>query len=261
MYDPGQVLSYLRTLQTRHTEYFSATSPRLLAFVGTTSRPGTRCDIFARPIVGLESAGNGVTDVVVRGQLPREVGPDECVTVLTANLREFTGFQLKTARIEPEMREQVLHETEGRQTRIHGRFVYTVHPSPNVTKHFESAPVAEIQRAIEGTRYALIGIGQEVNISPRFAWQVENCGSDVCLYWGDGHLNKTAANFAKNPSLSALVLDLQTFDGMLLRGEGQSFTSKDQPGAHEKVIRGFASGGWGDPALLVRASFSQWGRI
>ncbi len=254
------LFAYLQTLMTRHTRYFGAKPERLLTFVGTTSRPGSTADLCARPIVSVQSDGADGVDVVIQGQLPRELQMQERLTVSIANLSKFTGFQFKTRELSPAVREHQLFQTEGRQTRIHARFVYTVHESPNTKAFFDRVPMAEITREIKGTRYALVGIGCNVNISPRFAWQVDSDPDAVRLYWGDGYLNKTAANFAKNQSLSVLAVDLGSFDGVLLRGEGRACVAEERTVAYAAVLEGFRSGNWGEPNLFVEATFARWGK-
>jgi len=254
--EPAEVSSTLHFLEEqshKHSAFFSATPRRILALVATTSQPRCHAKILVRRLAGLSGSDHQI-DLTVEGGLPTNLAPGDRVSASLVNLRTYDGYQLKTREVSPAARYDQLVTTEGGRSTIHSSFVYTIHHSPNTKEFFQRIPTADIERHARNVRYALIGVGPNVNVSPRFVWFYRSELGKVHLYWGDGHLNKTAANLGKNLSVTVAILDLNTFRGRSFRGIGKRFSSAEDPETWKSIEVGFSSGNWGTPSVTIDAS-------
>lgn len=247
--DPGQCIELLNSMKERHGDTFNAKPGRVLAFVGTTSAPDACAQVFPRRIVEIGGSEKEV-QLTLQGVLPAELKAGERVTASLVDLATYQGYQLKTRELGPYEDSSALIQRGDGRTTITCRFVYTVHHSPNTKTFFERVPGATIAREMKGVRAAMVGVGVGVNISPRFVFHFETTDA-LHLYWGEGHMNKTAANFSKNRCLAVAIVDLRTHAGIVLRGQGRPLEAQENPAAQAQVQRGFDSGSWGVPSSVV----------
>jgi hypothetical protein len=254
------VLHALATLEERHTHKFGTGPARVLAYVGTASQSSAHPTMFVCPLAALTRGRNEASvDVALRGVLPREPAMTELVTLHVADPAKFRGYQIKTQEMLPGRDKSALFDTAPpRKTVIHGERVFTVHHTPNTVAFFDRVPVDEIIADTTSVHHVIAGVGPGANISPRFIWHHELCGDRVRLVYGDGHLNKTAANFARNPHVTVAVIDLSTAAGYVLQGAGRRLTEADDRAVYRKVLDGFASGGWGVPAMVIDVTCWAW---
>jgi hypothetical protein len=165
-------------------------------------------------------------------------------------LEQYQGYQLKTrplAGAEAELLSQ-----EGDLLTVRGSQLFTVHHSPYTLRFFESIPFEEVKELVVGLPYALCAVGETANLSPRFVFHHEVKDGQLALFHGDGLALKTYMNLKLNSQETRLLLDLDGWRGFALRGTVREFRAAEHPVAHEKVLAGFASGGWGRPSRCFR---------
>jgi len=103
-----------------------------------------------------------------------------------------------------------------------------------------------------GAASALVGVGDRVNLSPRFNWHTEVRGGRLVLFHGDGLPLKTYLNLKGNPRVARVLLDPATFGGWVLEGVVEEYEAAEEPEAYRATCAGFAAGGWGRPARTFR---------
>jgi hypothetical protein len=135
---------------------------------------------------------------------------------------------------------------------VKGSQIFTVHHSPYTLKFFENVPFEDLKETVGGVRYALVGVGETANLSPRFIFHHEVEGGRVALYHGDGLALKTYMNLKANRNATVAVLDLETFEGYLLRTVIEEFAPHQHPEAYDRICEGFSSGSWGKPSRVFR---------
>jgi hypothetical protein len=232
---------------------------KLLTFMGTTSQPGTHAAVAVLPIVKLEpGATPSEMRVHLRGALPRPLGRNECVTVHVDKLEQYQGYQIKTKPLAAPGSEDQLVRQSGSDLVVEGRQIYTVHHSPYTMKFFEQIPYEEVQQLVGGVKFALVGVGETANISPRFVFHWETKLDRPVFYHGDGLALKTYMNLKQNRQETRILLDLDGFDGFGLRGTVEEFAPHQHPEAYDRICQGFASGNWGRPSRVFRFVADQW---
>jgi hypothetical protein len=135
---------------------------------------------------------------------------------------------------------------------VKGAHLYTVHHSPYTLQFFEDVPFEEVEETLSGLPCALVAVGENANLSPRFVFHHEVADGKVALFHGDGLALKTYMNLRANRSETRLVLDLDDFSGFLLRGTVDEFAPHQHPMAYERICAGFSAGGWGRPSRVFR---------
>jgi hypothetical protein len=256
-----EVLQFLDRQRSSQAPHFpTIRAEKVLAFMGTCSKPGAYVTVGVCPVVALETAGAGrILRVRLRGPLPRAPQLGERITVHLTQLLHYQGFQVKT----PPLRDpgEALHEEDGADLVVNGTQVYTVHHSPYTMRFFEVVPFDEVRELVGGVRFALVGVGEQANLSPRFVWHSEVVGGRLALYHGDGLALKTYMNVKVNRHESRLVLDLHDYSGYVLRGTVEEFQPHQHPEAYQKICRGFEAGDWGRPARVFRFAVEGWDPI
>jgi len=125
-----------------------------------------------------------------------------------------------------------------------------------VLAHVASTSIAgsleEVLGSMGGARVALVGVGAQVNLSPRFNWHTEIRDGRLTLFHGDGLPLKTYLNLKTNPLVVRVLLDPETFGGWLLTGRVEEFQPEAEPAAYQAIVAGFQAGGWGRPARTFR---------
>jgi hypothetical protein len=244
----GEVIAFIQEQLPKQQAFFGAkAADKVLAHVASTSLAGSvarvsvhRLRSLARGAVGSELR------VELTGPLPHPLDAGEMATVCLSN--QFVGYQVKTrASASPP---QI--EVAGGVTRLRGSQVFTLHHSPFMMTSFERVPVDEVLGAVGQVPFALVGVGVQVNLSPRFNWHTELRGGRLTLFHGDGLPLKTYLNLKSNARVARVLLDPVTFKGYVLEGLVEEYNPGDEPAAYQATCAGFDAGGWGKPARTFR---------
>jgi hypothetical protein len=256
-------LAFLEEQQARQAPHFPGLSvPKVLAYMGTTSAPGTHAACSVNRLVRIEP-GSAAHDlrIVLAGALPRPPGPGECVSVHMTRVERYQGYQVKTRALAAGGAAAELVEPAREGIRVNGAQIYTVHHSPYTLRFFENVPFEEVADTVAGLRCALVAVGPTANLSPRFVFHHEVKDGKVLLFHGDGLALKTYMNVRVNRSETRLVLDLDEDSGFLLRGVVEEFAPHQHPEAYERICQGFTAGSWGRPSRVFRFVPESFERI
>ncbi len=247
-----EFLAFLDEQRTKQAPHFPTVKfDKVLSFMGTTSVAGTFSSISVNRIRALEPAGSGrELRITLAGPIARRPRKGECITVHLTRIDRYQGYQLKTKSLGAGAAETDLFEAKGDAVVVKGAHIFTVHHSPYTLEFFEHVPFDEVQETVGGVRYALVGVGETANISPRFIFHHEVRSDRVVLYHGDGLALKTYMNLKSNRQVARLVLDLDDLHGFLLRGPLEEFAPHQHPEAYEKICQGFSAGSWGKPSRV-----------
>jgi hypothetical protein len=244
---PQDVLEFIGAQLPRQQRFFGArVMDKVLAHVASTSVAGSLPSVSSHRLLGL-TRGAAASELVARlaGALPRQPGPGEIATVCLFN--QFVGYQVKTR-----LAATGAVAEAGGETTVRGGQVFTLHHSPFMMTAFERVPVDEVLGAVGGAPFALVGVGTQVNLSPRFNWHTEVRDGRLTLFHGDGLPLKTYLNLKSNPRVVRVLLDPETFGGFLLSGRVEEFGPEAEPAAFQAITAGFQAGGWGRPARTFR---------
>ncbi len=246
-----------RAKQARH--FPTVKAEKVLSFMGTTSLPGTHAAVAILPLRNLEAgAAPSEMRVHLAGRLPRQLARGECVTVHVDRLEQYQGYQIKTRALAGAGKEDEIFRATDDGVVLEGRQIYTVHHSPYTMKFFEQIPFEEVQSTVGSVRYALVGMGETANISPRFIFHYETKLDRLQLFHGDGLALKTYMNLKQNRQETRIVVDLDTFTGYALQGTVEEFAPHQHPAAYERICQGFAAGNWGRPSRVFRFTADRW---
>jgi hypothetical protein len=252
--DLQKFLDFMREQNLRQASHFPALKcDKVLCFMGTTSLAGTYATLGVLPIASLEpAAASKELRVHLRGALPRTPTRGECVTVHVTRVEQYQGYQVKTRALASPDAASALHEPDRDGVLVKGSQIFTVHHSPYTMKFFEQIPFDEVQQTVGGVRHALVGVGEQANISPRWIWHSDVRQGKLVQYHGDGLALKTYMNLKLNRQSTRLVLDLDDFSGWLLRGTVEEFQPHQHAEAYERICQGFTAGNWGKPSRTFR---------
>jgi len=259
--DLKSLLDFMEVQKKKQASHFpTVKAEKLLTFMGTTSLAGTHAAVGMLPVLRLEPGANpSEMRVYLRGQLPRPPGRNECITVHVDKIEQYQGYQIKTKALPAtDGAEAELFRRSGNELVVEGRQIYTVHHSPYTMKFFEQIPFEEVQQIVGGVRFALVGVGETANISPRFVFHYETKLDRPVFFHGDGLALKTYMNLKQNRQETRLLVDLDTFEGYSLRGTVEEFAPQQHAEAYERICQGFASGNWGRPSRVFRFVADQW---
>jgi hypothetical protein len=261
--DLHKLLEFFHEQRSRQASHFPAVKfDKVLTFLGTTSLAGTFASVGVCPVLRLE-AGQGPSELRVglRGPLPRPPARGECVTVHLCNLEQYQGFQVKTRPLAASEAPSVLVRATGDDLDVNASHIFTVHHSPYTMRFFEHVPFEEILETVGRLRYALVGVGEQANISPRFVFHTDARSGKLVTYHGDGLALKTYMNLKANRQVAMLALDLDDFSGYAMRGTLEEFQQHQAPEAYDRICQGFAAGNWGKPSRTFRFTTDSWERI
>ena len=262
--DLQSFLTFLEEQKAKQASHFPTVKyDKVLSFMGTTSLPGSFAAVSVNRIREIAPGLTG-RDLAIRlaGPLPRRPQKGECLTVHMTRVEQYQGYQVKTRALSAGTAEGDLIEDAGPGTMlVKGAQIFTVHHSPYTLKFFENVPFEELQDTLAGVRYALVGVGETANLSPRFIFHHEVEGDRLALFHGDGLALKTYMNLKANRHETRLVLDLDGFSGFVLQGVVEEFAPHQHPEAYERTCQGFAAGGWGKPSRVFRSQIQSIARI
>ncbi len=256
-------LTFLEEQKVKQAPRFPTVEvPKVLSFMGTTSLAGSYAAVSVNRIRGLEPASAGrELRIGLVGPIARRPHRGECASVHITRVEQYQGYQGKTRARAAGVAETALLEGDGPSLVVKGAQIFTVHHSPYTLKFFEHVPFEELQDTIGGVRYALVGVGENANLSPRFVYHAEVQQGQPCLYHGDGLALKTYMNLKSNRQETRLVLDLDDFSGWVLRGTVEEFQPHHHPVAYARICEGFTAGNWGKPSRTFRFVADTWERI
>ena len=263
MSDLQTVLQFLEEQKGRQASHFQAVKyDKILSFMGTTGQPGQHATVSVLPLGDVEPGPTpSELRVRLRGTLPRPLTRGECLTVHVTKVEQYQGYQVKTRPLAATGSEGDLYEQKGPELWVKGHQIFTVHHSPYTMKFFEQIPYDEVKQTVSGVKVALVGVGENANISPRFIFHFESKMDRLMLYHGDGLALKTYMNLKANRQETRLVLDLDTFEGYAFRGTVEEFAPHQNPLAYDRICGGFTSGNWGKPSRVFRFVADQWTRL
>ncbi|HEY6105141.1 MAG TPA: hypothetical protein VIV59_04115 [Anaeromyxobacteraceae bacterium] len=263
MSDLQSVLQFLEEQKAKQAAHFHAVKQeKILSFMGTTGQPGQHAAVAAVPLGAIEPGPTpSELRVMLRGTLPRQLTRGECITVHVTRVEQYQGYQVKTGPLAATGSEEELYEQKAGELWVKGQQIFTVHHSPYTMKFFEQIPFDEVKQTVGAVKVALVGVGENANISPRFIFHYESKMDRLVLYHGDGLALKTYMNLKANRQETRLVLDLDTYEGYAFRGTVEEFAPHQNPLAYDKICGGFNSGNWGKPSRVFRLVADQWTRL
>jgi len=225
---------------------------QVLAYMGTTSRPGTRARVSVHRLRGVAPGGAPhQLDIRLAGPLPLQPQEGECLAVHLTRPERYQGYQVKTAPLGAAGMAALL-QPDGDELTVKGQQLFTVHHSPYTLRFFERVPFDEVRDLCAEVRHALCAVGETANLSPRFVFHHEVRDGQLLLFHGEGLALKTWLNVRRNPLEARLLLDLDEGRGFVLRGLVEEFGQAEHPVAWAQVVAGFAAGGWGRPSRCFR---------
>lgn len=251
----SEILEFAEKQIAKQQAWFeSERADRFLAYMGSTSSAGTFAKVSAHPLLGIER-GDASTELLVRlgGAIPAPPVDGQIASVCVFN--QLAGYQVKTR-----PGAGAITARNGR-TVVRGGQVFTLHHSPFMLTAFEKVPLDEVLQNVGGARFALVGVGTAVNLSPRFCWHHEEVDGRIVLFHGDGLPMKTYLNVKSNPRVTRVLLDPETFEGFVGHGALEEVRPAEHRVGYEKICAGFANGGWGRPARVFRFVADGWERL
>lgn len=261
--DVNALLEFLDAQRVKQAPHFPTVKfDKVLSFMGTTSLPGTHAAVGILPVERLEpGAAPSEMRVHLRGRLPRPLARNECITVHVDKLEQYQGYQIKSRALAGAGSEGQVFHAAGDALVVEGRQIYTVHHSPYTMKFFEQIPFDEVAETVGSVKWALVGMGETANISPRFVFHHETKLDRLHLFHGDGLALKTYMNLKVNRQETRIVVDLDTFEGWALQGTVEEFAPHQHPAAYDRICQGFAAGNWGRPSRVFRFVADRFERL
>ncbi|HYQ80821.1 MAG TPA: hypothetical protein VEP68_04930, partial [Anaeromyxobacteraceae bacterium] len=200
MSDLQKVLQFLEEQKARQASHFPLVKyEKILSFMGTTGQPGQHAAVAVLPLGAIEPGPTpSELRVMLRGQLPRPLTRGECISVHVTKVERYQGYQVKTKPLAASGGEGELYDQNGAELWVKGQQIFTVHHSPYTMKFFEQIPFDEVRQTVGGVKVALLAVGENANLSPRFIFHHESKLDRVVLYHGDGLALKTFMNLKAN---------------------------------------------------------------
>jgi hypothetical protein len=244
-----EFLALQRPLQAPRFPWMPA--EKILSFMATTSRPASLAQVSIHRVDGV-AIGPTPPELRVRllGPAPLRPRGGECLAVHLTRLDPPAGYQLKTRPLDGD--DHALWDDDGEVVTVKGHQLFTVHHSPYTLRFFERVPFEEVRDLAASVRFALCAVGETANLSPRFVFHHEVQDGKVALFHGDGLALKTWSNLRHNLQERRLVLDLDSYRGWALRGTVEELAEGSHPAGRQKVLEGFAAGGWSPPSRCFR---------
>jgi hypothetical protein len=252
----SDVLAFAEAQIAKQQRWFGLPhADKFLAYVGSTSSAGSYAGVSAHRLLGLER-GESATGLLVSlgGALPKPPAGGEIASVCIFD--QLTGYQVKTR---PNAAAAIAARNGA--TVVKGGQVFTLHHSPFVLTAFEKVPLDDVLGNVGKATFALVGVGQAVNLSPRFCWHHEEVDGKIVLFHGDGLPMKTYLNLRANPRVTRVLLDPETFEGFVAQGQIEEVKPEAHPAGWKKTSDGFSRGGWGKPARVFRFVADAWQRL
>jgi hypothetical protein len=256
---PRDVVDFLDALRLRHAAILPVFGDqKVLSFMATSASAQPAPAVALRRVARLSVGPDGALRAALEGPLPRAVAPGERVAVSLTDSSRFFGYQLKTPVLVDPARSSRVHADWDDGVELTFAHVFTVHPTEYTTRFFEQVPVAEVMALADQLRFALVSVGVQANVSPRFVFNHETDGRTISLFHGDSALNKTHLNLQSSNRETRLVADLDRLSGLVLDGTVAPFTPEEHPVAAAAVRSAFTAAGLGEPKRLYRLRAERW---
>ena len=209
---------------------------KIASFMITAAAPGVAPTVGVRRLATVAPGATGAElEVTLQGGLPRPPDRGENVSVAVTAIHDFRGFQMKThALVDPAFASR-LHGTAPEGARIHAAQIFTIQQGPKSADFFEKVPLDEVTAAVARAGYALVAVGEQANVSPRWILHHEVRDGALELYQGDAFWSKTWLNVRRNPREVRLVLEPDTGRGFAMEGTLAELAPGEHPVAAEKI--------------------------
>jgi hypothetical protein len=139
--------------------------------------------------------------------------------------------------------------------------VFTINQGPQSANFFEKIPHADVAATAAKAGHALVAVGEQANVTPRWIMHHEVRDGALELFQGDAFWSKTYLNVRRNPREARLVVDLETGVGFALEGRVVEFPREDQPVAAGKIAVMFEGAGIRKIARMTRLRVERTRRI
>ena len=214
---------------------------KILSVMATSASPGQPPAVAVRRIASVAPGATGAElEVSLRGELPRSPDRGECIAVAAAVIRDFRGFQMKTHGLVDPAFASRLHGAGAEGPRIHAAQVFTIQQGPKSADFFEKIPLEEVTATVARAGYALVAVGEQANLSPRWILHHEVRDGALELFQGDAFWSKTWLNVRRNPREVRLVFEPETGSGYAMEGTSVEFAAEAHPVAAAKIQGMFA---------------------
>ncbi|MGB8931624.1 MAG: hypothetical protein WCC48_10300 [Anaeromyxobacteraceae bacterium] len=233
------LLAAQKTSQSAILPQFGA--DKILSFMATTFAPGALPAVAIRRIASIIPGSNGAqVELELQGALPRPPDRGECIAVAATAVRDFRGFQMKSHILVDPAFAARLHGAGTAGALVHAAHTFTIQQGPKSADFFEKVPLDELTATVKQAGYALVAVGEQANISPRWILHHELRDGALELYSGDAFWSKTWLNVRRNPREIRLVLDPETGVGFAMEGGSSEVTVETHPIAAGKIQGMFA---------------------
>jgi hypothetical protein len=247
-------LALLAAQRTKQSTLLPQFGPdKVLSVMATSASPGTAPTVGLRRIASVSPGSTGAElEIALHGRLPREPERGECIAVAAAVVRDFRGYQMKThALIDPAFASR-LHGADAGGARVHAAQVFTIQQGPKSADYFEKLPFEEVSATVAQADYALVAVGEQANLSPRWILHHELRDGALELYSGDAFWSKTWLNVRRNPRELRLVFDPETGTGFAMEGVSAAFAPEEHPVAAGRIQEMFGRIGVKKIARMTR---------
>jgi hypothetical protein len=226
---------------------------KVLSFMATSGSPGLPPRVAIRRLEALEREASGDAIVVrLAGALPRSPAKAECIAVSLLDAAAFHGYQLKSHSLVDPAFAPRLHGARDGAAHVRAPQVFTIHHGPHAADYFERIPFGDVEGLARRTPHALVAVGTDANLSPRWVLHHELRDGALDLFQGDALVSKTYLNVRRNPREVRLVLDQETAEGFALEGTLVELRRDEHRLAASKIEAAFASAGLRPPTRLTR---------
>ncbi len=226
---------------------------KIVSFMATSAAPGVPPAVAIRGIASVSTGASGPElEVALRGKLPRAPERGECIAVAATAIEDFRGFQMKThALVDPAFSSRLHGEAAG-GARIHAAQVFTIQQGPKSADFFEKVPLEDLTASVARAGYAIVAVGEQANVSPRWILHHEVRDGALELFSGDAFWSKTWLNVRRNPREVRLVLDPETGTGFAMEGVSTEFAAEEHPVGAARIQEMFARIGVRKIARMTR---------
>lgn len=217
---------------------------KVASFMATCAAAGEVPAVAVRRTASLARAAEREELLVsLEGTLPRAPDRGECIAIAATAVEDFRGYQLKSHTLVDPAFASRLHSEGPSGAVVQAPQVFTIHHGPQTANFFEKIPLDDVLATCARARYAIVAVGEQANVSPRWILYHEVRDGALELYQGDALWSKTYLNVRRNPREARLVLDLRTGAGFALEGTQVDVRPEDHPAAAEKIAAMFAGAG------------------
>ncbi|HEY6099580.1 MAG TPA: hypothetical protein VIW03_09130, partial [Anaeromyxobacter sp.] len=125
--DLESFVAFLEEQKAKQAPHFPGLGvEKVLAYMGTTSLPGSFAACSVNPLVRLErGAAPNDLRIVLSGALPRLPKAGECLSVHMTRVERYQGYQVKTRALAPGVAEADLLEARPDGLVVKGAQIYT----------------------------------------------------------------------------------------------------------------------------------------